>query len=81
MEPRSTHQRSIKKLFCFSQAEWDEIEKYRFNERFETQSEAVRTLIKLGLQYHKLKMNMNINDIIMQQKHKLRLDKKEFEEN
>jgi hypothetical protein len=76
MDPRNTHQRNIKKLFCFSQTEWDEIEQYRFNERFETQSEAVRTLIKLGLQYHKLKTNMSINDIIMQQK--LKLDKKEF---
>ena len=79
MEARNSHQRNIKKLFCFSKSEWDKIEKYRFNERFETQSEAVRTLIKLGLQYHRFKMNMSVDNIIMQ--HKIKVEKKSTEEN
>ncbi len=48
--------RNIKKLVNFSKREWEAIEDYRFNNRIDKQVEAIRDLIRLGLEYRSNKI-------------------------
>jgi len=45
--------KSVKKLIAFTSQEWSEIEDYRFLNRIDKQTEAVKELINFGKLYRK----------------------------